>query len=77
MAQSLFFEKDSPVEFFYLDRQRIASLATLAGQLSDHGMLVGLKSVAQKTQSKEGNAEGNFRSPDIHPARIVRFDHLG
>jgi hypothetical protein len=57
MAQSLFLEKDSPVEFLYLDRQRIASLA---GQLSDHGMLVGLKSVAQKTQSKEGNAEGNL-----------------
>ncbi len=57
MAQSLFLEKDSPVEFLYLDRQRIASLT---GQLSDHGMLVGLKSVAQKTQSKEGTAEGNL-----------------
>jgi hypothetical protein len=55
MAQSLFLEKDSPVDFLYLDRQRVASLA---GQLSDRGMLVGLKSVFQKSQSKEGKASG-------------------
>lgn len=51
MAQSLFLENDSPVEFLYLDRQRIASLV---GQLSDRGMLTGYKSVVQKSQSKEG-----------------------
>jgi hypothetical protein len=55
MAQSLFLEIDSPVDFLYLDRQRIASLV---GQLSDRGMLVGLKSVTQKSQSKEGKAGG-------------------
>ena len=53
MAQSLFLEKDSPVDFLYLDRQRIASLM---GQLSDRGMMVGLKSTFQKSQSKEGKA---------------------
>jgi len=56
MAQSLFLEKDSPVEFLYLDRQRLASLA---GQMSDRGTLVGLKSVFQKTQSKEGKASSS------------------
>jgi hypothetical protein len=55
MAQSLFLEKDSPVDFLYLDRQRIASLV---GQLSDRGMLIGLKSIFQKSQSKEGKAGG-------------------
>jgi hypothetical protein len=53
MAQSLFLEKDSPVDFLYLDRQRIASLV---GQLSDQGMLIGFKSTFQKSQSKEGKA---------------------
>jgi hypothetical protein len=57
MAQSSFLEKDSPVDFLYLDRQRIASLA---GQLSDRGMLVGSKTVFQKTQSKEGKASGTI-----------------
>jgi hypothetical protein len=56
MAQSLFLEKDSPVDFLYLDRQRITSLV---GQLSNQGMLVGLKSVFQKSQSREGKAGGN------------------
>jgi hypothetical protein len=55
MAQSLFVEKDSPVDFLYLDRQRIASLV---GQMSDRGMLIGLKSVVQKSLSKEGKASG-------------------
>ena len=55
MAQSLFLEKDSPVDFLYLDRQRIASLV---GQLSDQGMLIGRKSTFQKSQSKEGKAAG-------------------
>jgi len=55
MAQSLFLEKDSPVDFLYLDRQRIASLI---GQMSDQGMLIGLKSVFQKSQSKEAKAGG-------------------
>jgi hypothetical protein len=55
MAQSLFLEKDSPVDFLYLDRQRIASLV---GQLSDQGVLVGLKSVFQKSHSKEGKVSG-------------------
>lgn len=55
MAQSLFLEKDSPVDFLYLDRQRIASLI---GQLSDQGMLIGLKSVTQKSQSREAQAGG-------------------
>jgi hypothetical protein len=53
MAQNLFLEKDSPVEFLYLDRQRISSLI---GQLSDRGMLVGLKSTFQKSQGKEAAA---------------------
>jgi hypothetical protein len=57
MAQSLFLEKDSPVEFLYLDRRRIASLI---GQLSDNGMLVGLKSTSQKQRGQEGNATGNI-----------------
>jgi hypothetical protein len=57
MAQSLFLEKDSPVDFLYLDRQRIASLV---GQMSDRGMLVGLKSVVQKSQTKEGKASGTI-----------------
>jgi hypothetical protein len=56
MAQSTFLERDSPVDFLYLDRQRISSLA---GQLSDRGMLVGLKSTFQKSQSKEGKASSS------------------
>jgi hypothetical protein len=53
MAQSLFLEKESPVDFLYLDQQRIASMV---GQLSDRGMLIGLKSVTKRSQSKEGKA---------------------
>jgi hypothetical protein len=48
MAQSLFLEKDSPVDFLYLDRQRISSLI---GQLSDRGTLIGLKSVVAKARA--------------------------
>jgi hypothetical protein len=57
MAQSLFLEKDSPVDFLYLDRQRISSLI---GQMSDRGMLVGLKSVVSKTQGREAAGGGNI-----------------
>jgi hypothetical protein len=53
MAQSLFLERDSPVDFLYLDRPRLASLI---GQMSDRGALIGLKAVFQKSQSKEGKA---------------------
>jgi hypothetical protein len=49
----LFLENDSPVDFLYLDRQRISSLT---GQLSDRGMLTGLKAVITKSQGKEGTA---------------------
>jgi hypothetical protein len=56
VAQSLFLEKESPVDFLYLDRQRIASLI---GQLSDRGILIGLKSLIQKSQSKEGKASSS------------------
>jgi hypothetical protein len=55
MAQSLFLEKDSPVDFLYLDKQRIASLI---GQLSDRGVLIGYKSSVTKTQGKEARAGG-------------------
>jgi hypothetical protein len=55
MAQSLFLEKDSPVDFLYLDKQRIASLI---GQLSERGVLIGLKSSVTKSQSKEAKAGG-------------------
>jgi len=57
MAQSSFLEKDSPVDFLYLDRQRISSLI---GQLSDTGTLIGLKSMVAKSQSKEGTASGTI-----------------
>ncbi|MGO4879418.1 MAG: hypothetical protein ACLP59_01190 [Bryobacteraceae bacterium] len=55
MAQSSFLEKDSPVDFLYLDKQRISSLI---GQLSDRGVLTGYKSVVAKSQAKEGTAGG-------------------
>jgi len=54
MAQSLFLESDNPVDFLYLDKQRISSLI---GQLSDRGMLTGLKSVVSKSQATEGAAD--------------------
>jgi hypothetical protein len=54
MAQSLFLEKDSPVEFLYLDKQRISSLM---GQLSDRGVLTGLKSVFSKSQERRGGQQ--------------------
>jgi hypothetical protein len=57
MAQSLFLEKDTPVDFLYLDRQRISSLI---GQLSDRGMLIGLKLVLGKSEGKEGTASGSI-----------------
>lgn len=53
MAQSSFLDKDSPVDFLYLDKQRVSSLI---GQLSDRGMLIGLKSMVAKSQGKEGTA---------------------
>jgi hypothetical protein len=57
MERSLFLEKDSPVDFLYLDKHRISSLI---GQLSDKGMLVGLKSVVGKSEGKEGTAGGSI-----------------
>lgn len=56
MAQNSFLEKDNPVDFFYLDRQRISSLI---GQLSDRGMLTGLKASFGKSHSHEGTAGGS------------------
>jgi hypothetical protein len=57
MAQSLFLEKDSPVDFLYLDKQRISSLI---GQLSDRGMLIAFRSTVAKSQSSEGMAGGTI-----------------
>jgi hypothetical protein len=57
MAQKSFLENDNPVDFLYLDRQRIASLI---GQLSDKGQLTGLKSMASKTLQKEGGADASI-----------------
>ena len=57
MARSLFLEKDSPVDFLYIDRNRVASLI---GQLSDRGVLVGLRSVLGKSVGKEGTAGGSI-----------------
>lgn len=56
MAQSLFLEKDNPVDFLYLDRNRVSSLI---GQLSDRGMLIGLRSVVGKIEGKEASAGGS------------------
>ncbi len=56
--QSSFLENnENPVEFLYLDRQRIASLI---GQLSDKGQLTGLKSSASKTLLKEGGGDASI-----------------
>lgn len=57
MVQSSFLEKDSPVDFLYLDRNRLSSLI---GQLSDRGMLVGLRSVLGKVEGREGTAGGSI-----------------
>lgn len=54
MAQSLFLESDNPVDFLYLDKQRISSLI---GQLSDRGMLTGIKSAVAKSHTTEGTAD--------------------
>ena len=54
VAQSLFLESDNPVDFLYLDKQRISSLI---GQLSDRGVLTGLKSVVAKSHATEGSAD--------------------
>lgn len=51
MAQSSFLEKDNPVEFLYVDKQRISSLT---GQLSDRGVLTGYRSTVAKTTLREG-----------------------
>lgn len=56
MAHSLFLEKDNPVDFLYLDRNRLSSLI---GQLSDRGMLIGLRSVVGKAEGKEASAGGS------------------
>src|SRR4051794_37599966 len=63
MEPSLFVEGESPVDFLYLDRQRIASLI---GQLSDRGMLTGTKSVTAKSHTTEGGGALN--------ATIVKLD---
>src|SRR5260370_3516069 len=57
MAQSCFPENDNPVEFMYLDKQRISSLL---GQVSDRGVLTGLKQVVSKTLNREGQAKAGF-----------------
>lgn len=56
MAQSLFLESGSPVDFLYLDRNRLASLT---GQLSEKGVLTALKSSVGKTQNTEGHVRGS------------------
>jgi hypothetical protein len=56
MARSLFLESDNPVDFLYLDRQRVSSLI---GQLSDRGMLTGYKSSVGKASSVEGHVEAS------------------
>jgi hypothetical protein len=70
MAQSLFLENDNPVDFLYLDRQRISSFM---GQLSERGVLTGYKSTVSKTQTREGHATGQIplvASGDIKAARV-------
>jgi hypothetical protein len=54
MEQSSFLEGETPVDFLYLDRNRVASLI---GQLSDKGVLMGLESIVERSQSTEGGAE--------------------
>lgn len=56
MERSLFLENDNPVDFLYLDRQRVSSLI---GQLSERGMLTSYKSVLQKSQNLEGTARAD------------------
>ena len=53
-------ENDNPVEFLYLDRQRISSLI---GQLSDRGVLTGLKEVVSKTRNRE--EQGKVALPGV------------
>jgi hypothetical protein len=66
MAQSSFLERDSPVDFLYLDKNRIASLI---GQLSDKGMLTGLKSTVEQSRSTEGRAAGSLAIVEAEAGR--------
>jgi hypothetical protein len=51
MVQSSFLESDNPVDFLYLDKQRISSLI---GQLSNRGVLTAYKSIIGKASNLEG-----------------------
>ncbi len=55
MGPNSFLENENPVEFLYLDRERISSLI---GQSSDQGVLTGFKSSVTATRGREGHAEG-------------------
>jgi len=55
MEQSSFLESDNPVEYLYLDKNRISSLS---GQLSEKGILTGLKSTVGTTVNREAQAGG-------------------
>lgn len=57
MEQGLFLENDNPVEYLYLDKQRISSLI---GQLSEKGVLTGLKSTVSKAVNREAQAGGTL-----------------
>lgn len=57
MEPNSFLENDRPVEFLYLDKNRIASLI---GQMSQNGVLTGLTSTYSKTISNEGDAKGKL-----------------
>lgn len=60
MAQSLFLESDSPVDFLYLDKQRISSLM---GQLSEKGVMTGYRDTVEKIRLREG--QGGAALPGI------------
>lgn len=57
MAQDSSLENDLLVEFFYLDKLRLASFA---GQLSDKGVPTSLKSLAAKTHKITGEASAGI-----------------
>lgn len=53
MARDLFLENESPVDFLYIDRNRVASLI---GQLSDRGMLINLKQTVSRGSETQAAA---------------------
>ncbi len=66
MEQSSFVENYNPVDFLYLDRNRLASLT---GQFSEKGVLTGLKSVASQTRNLEGLAAASIPVANISGKR--------